>query len=92
MEGTTAGLALYGCGLIALLAFFAGLFRRSTPMGERTVPARCPIGVYYPARKALIALRNLTPTIHLLMLIGSIGAMLLGLWGEAAVLIFVLFA
>ena len=47
------------------------------------------IGVYYPARKALIALRNLTPTIHLLMLIGSVGAMALGLWGEAAVLIVV---
>ncbi len=47
------------------------------------------IGVYYPARKALIALRNMTPTIHLLMLIGSVGAMALGLWGEAAVLIVV---
>jgi len=31
----------------------------------------------------------MTPTIHLLMLIGSVGAMALGLWGEAAVLIFV---
>src|SRR5665648_288353 len=47
------------------------------------------LGVYYPARKALIALVNFTPTIHLLMLIGAGGAMILGMWSEAAILIFV---
>jgi Cd2+/Zn2+-exporting ATPase len=47
------------------------------------------VGVYYPARKAIIALMNLTATIHLLMLIGSVGALVLGMWAEAAILIFV---
>ena len=82
-------LALYGCS--------SSRSSRSPPTTSAT-PLLCVnllyllavlIGVYYPARKALIALRNLTPTIHLLMLIGSVGAMALGLWGEAAVLIVV---
>ncbi|MBI0583194.1 MAG: cation-translocating P-type ATPase [Methanomassiliicoccus sp.] len=47
------------------------------------------VGVYYPARKAIIALLNLVFTIHLLMLIGATGAVLLGMWYEAAILIFV---
>ncbi len=82
-------LALYGCGLIALLAFVAGYSGAPLLWVNGLYLLAVLVGVYYPARKALIALRNLTPTIHLLMLIGSIGAMLLGLWGEAAVLIFV---
>ena len=47
------------------------------------------IGVFYPARKALRALMNFTFTIHLLMLIGAGGAMILGMWSESAILIFV---
>ena len=47
------------------------------------------VGVFYPARKAIIALINLVATIHLLMLIGATGAVLLGMWYEAAILIFV---
>ena len=82
-------LALYGCGLIALVAFIAGYFGASLTLVNGLYLLAVLVGVFYPARKALIALRNLTPTIHLLMLIGSVGAMLLGLWGEAAVLIFV---
>lgn len=82
-------LALYGCGLIALTAFIAGYLGASLLVVNGLYLLAVIVGVYYPARKALIALRNLTPTIHLLMLIGSVGAMLLGLWGEAAVLIFV---
>ncbi|RPJ84970.1 MAG: heavy metal translocating P-type ATPase, partial [Acidobacteria bacterium] len=82
-------LALYGCGLIALVAFIAGYLGTPLLWVNGLYLIAVLVGVYYPARKALIALRNLTPTIHLLMLIGSVGAMLLGLWGEAAVLIFV---
>jgi Zn2+/Cd2+-exporting ATPase len=82
-------LALYGCGIIALIAYIAGYLGTSLTIVNGTYLLAVLVGVYYPARKALIALRNLTPTIHLLMLIGSVGAMLLGLWGEAAVLIFV---
>jgi len=82
-------LALYGCGLIALIAFVAGYFGTPLLWVNGLYFLAVLIGVYYPARKALIALRAMTPTIHLLMLIGSVGAMALGLWGEAAVLIFV---
>ena len=82
-------LALYGCGLIAFVAFISGYFGVPLLVANGLFLLSVLVGVYYPARKALIALVNLTPTIHLLMLIGSGGAMLLGLWGEAAVLIFV---
>jgi Cd2+/Zn2+-exporting ATPase len=82
-------LALYGCGLLALIAFASGKLGVSPLVANGLYLFSVLTGVYYPARKALIALVNLTPTIHLLMLIGSGGAMLLGLWGEAAVLIFV---
>src|SRR5450759_143478 len=82
-------LALYGCGLLALIAFVSGKLGASPLVANGLYLFSVLTGVYYPARKALIALVNLTPTIHLLMLIGSGGAMLLGLWGEAAVLIFV---
>ena len=82
-------LALYGCGLLALIAFASGKLGASPLVANGLYALAVLTGVFYPARKALIALLNLTPTIHLLMLIGSGGAMLLGLWGEAAVLIFV---
>src|SRR5674476_1047426 len=82
-------LALYGCGLLALIAFVSGKLGVSPLVANGLYVLSVLTGVFYPARKALIALVNFTPTIHLLMLIGSGGAMLLGLWGEAAVLIFV---
>ena len=82
-------LALYGCGIIALIAFISGYSGVPILVTNGLYLIAVLVGVYYPARKALIALRAMTPTIHLLMLIGSVGAMALGLWGEAAVLIFV---
>lgn len=82
-------LALYGSALTAVIAFTAGYLGTPVLYVNILYLIAVLIGVYYPARKALIALRNLTPTIHLLMLIGSVGAMALGLWGEAAVLIVV---
>ena len=82
-------LALYGCGLLALIAFISGKMGALPLVTNGLYVLSVLTGVYYPARKALIALVNLTPTIHLLMLIGSGGAMALGLWGESAVLIFV---
>ena len=82
-------LALYGCGIITLIAFITGYSGVPLLVTNGLYLLAVLVGVYYPARKALIALRAMTPTIHLLMLIGSVGAMALGLWGEAAVLIFV---
>ncbi len=82
-------LALVACGVTTLATFLLGLTivpQNYTFIGYIIAVL---VGVYYPAKKALIALRNLTATIHLLMLIGSIGALVLGMWAEAAILIFV---
>ena len=75
-------LALYGCGIIALIAFISGYSGVPILVTNGLYLLAVLVGVYYPARKALIALRAMTPTIHLLMLIGSVGAMALGLWGK----------
>jgi len=83
-------LALYGTGILILVAVaLRFLFGASPWIYNSVYVAAVVVGVYYPARKALIALLNLTPTIHLLMLIGSGGAMVLGMWQESALLIFV---
>lgn len=47
------------------------------------------VGGYYPAKMGITALRTLTPNIRTLMVVGGIGAMLLGLWGEAALLVLI---
>src|SRR5450759_4868137 len=82
-------LALYGCGIIILISFILVLIGAPVLFTNALFALAVLVGVFFPARKALIALINLTPTIHLLMLIGSVGAMLLGMWYEAALLIFV---
>jgi Cd2+/Zn2+-exporting ATPase len=82
-------LALVACGLTTLTTFLLGLTivpQNYTFIGYIIAVL---VGVYYPAKKAIIALMNLTATIHLLMLIGSVGALVLGMWAEAAILIFV---
>ncbi len=82
-------LALYGCGIIILIAFVLQYIGISDSITNLLFALAVLVGVYYPARKALIALVNFTPTIHLLMLIGAGGAILLGMWSESAILIFV---
>ncbi len=82
-------LALYGTGILILIAFALGFIGVQAIYVNVIYVLAVLVGVYYPARKALIALANLTPTIHLLMLIGSAGAMALGMWAESAILIFV---
>ncbi|MBI5407620.1 MAG: cation-translocating P-type ATPase, partial [Nitrospirae bacterium] len=46
-------------------------------------------GGYYPARMGLIALKTLTPNIRTLMVVGALGAVGLGLWEEAALLVLI---
>ena len=82
-------LALYGTGILILVAVALRLVGASPWVYNSVYVLAVFVGVYYPARKAIFALLNLTPTIHLLMLIGSGGAMILGMWQEAAILIFV---
>lgn len=47
------------------------------------------IGGYYPAKMAFNALKTLTLNIRTLMVTGAIGAVALGLWEEAATLVFI---
>lgn len=83
-------LALYGCGATTLLGFAAQfLFLAPALVYNGLFVLAVIIGVFFPARKALRALVNMTFTIHLLMLIGAGGAMILGMWSEASILIFV---
>jgi len=82
-------LALVACGVTTLATFLLGLTIVSQNYTFIGYIIAVLVGVYYPAKKALIALRNLTATIHLLMLIGAGGALALGMWAEAAILIFV---
>lgn len=82
-------LALYGCGAIIIVSYISQFLKAPALLTNALFIAAVAVGVYYPARKALFALLNLTPTIHLLMLIGSGGAMVLGMWSESAILIFV---
>ncbi len=82
-------LALFGCAILAFVGFIAMWAGLPSIAYDSIFGIAVLVGVYYPARKAVIALINMVFTIHLLMLIGSIGAILLGMWGEAAILIFV---
>jgi Cd2+/Zn2+-exporting ATPase len=82
-------LALYACGIIILFSFILMFLGVEALITNAFFGVAVLVGVFYPARKAIIALINLIPTIHLLMLIGATGAVLLGMWYEAAILIFV---
>src|SRR3989339_461406 len=47
------------------------------------------IGGYYPAKMAFNALKTLTLNIRTLMVTGAVGAVTLGLWEEASMLVFI---
>jgi Cd2+/Zn2+-exporting ATPase len=47
------------------------------------------LGAYYPGKMGLLALRTYTLNIRLLMVVGAVGAVLLGLWEEAALLVLI---
>ncbi|MFA5311881.1 MAG: cation-translocating P-type ATPase [Methanomassiliicoccales archaeon] len=82
-------LALYSSGTITLFSFVLMFLGVQEIITNALFGVAVLVGVYFPARKAIIALLNLVATIHLLMLIGATGAVLLGMWYEAAILIFV---
>ncbi len=47
------------------------------------------VGGYFPAKMGLAALKTLTPNIRTLMVVGATGAIALGLWEEAALLVLI---
>jgi len=81
-------LSLVGCGVFTMAAFLLerlGIDRAGTVFYAMAIL----LGGYYPARMGLAALRTLTLNIRTLMVSGAIGAILLGLWEEAAILVFI---
>ena len=81
-------LSLFTCGIFTAIAFVLekiGIILPSTILYAIAVA----VGGYYPARMGLAALRTLTLNIRTLMVSGAIGAIVLGLWEEAAILVFI---
>ena len=83
-------LALILCGFFILSGFFIELIF-GLPHGEARLlyGIAVIVGGYYPAKMGLIALKTLTPNIRTLMVVGALGALILGLWGEAALLVLI---
>src|SRR3990172_9510760 len=83
-------LTLSACGFSILIAFLSehvfGISHRNASFlyGIATI-----IGGYYPAKMGLAALKTLRPNIRTLMVAGAIGAIGLGLWEEAALLVLI---
>ncbi len=81
-------LSLITCGILTIVAFI--LERVEVAVTSMPLYALAVIvGGYYPARMGLAALRTLTLNIRTLMVTGATGAIILGLWEEAAVLVFI---
>ena len=82
-------LLLFICGILIAVAFLSERFGLSHQAVKPIFGLAILIGVYYPAKMGLLALKNLTLNIRLLMVIGATGAIFLGLWEEAALLVFI---
>ncbi|MDD5434092.1 MAG: cation-translocating P-type ATPase [Nitrospira sp.] len=83
-------ITLTACGLFILLSLIAEhIFGVSEDKAKFIYGTGILVGGYYPARMGITALRTLKPNIRTLMVAGAIGAIGLGLWEEAAVLIFI---
>ena len=82
-------IALSACGLFTLAAF---VLEKLGLKGIVTIilhSVAIIIGGYYPAKMAFNALKTLTLNIRTLMVTGAIGAVYLGLWEEASMLVFI---
>lgn len=75
-------------GFLIVIAFILE-FTGSPPISKVVFGLAILIGVYYPAKMGILALKTGSLNIRLLMTIGAAGAILLGLWEEASLLVFV---
>jgi Cd2+/Zn2+-exporting ATPase len=83
-------LTLSACGFIIFVTFMMEyLFGISHWTASFLYGAATLIGGYYPAKMGLTALKTLTPNIRTLMVAGAAGAIGLGLWEEAALLVLI---
>ncbi|MFN7170589.1 MAG: heavy metal translocating P-type ATPase [Candidatus Omnitrophota bacterium] len=88
-------LSLIACGILTSIAF---LLERPFISAHLGIPHKSInfvyglailTGIYYPAKMGFLALKTFTFNIRLLMTVGAIGAILLGFWEEAALLVFI---
>lgn len=80
---------LIACGAMIAVGFVLDLAGASKVAVDIFFGLAILIGAYYPAKMGILALRTLTLNIRLLMVIGAAGAVALGLWEEAALLVLV---
>ena len=77
------------CGALIVIAFLLERIGLSHESAKAVYGLAILAGVYYPAKMGFSALKTLTLNIRLLMVVGAAGAAALGLWEEAALLVFV---
>ncbi|MDP3024108.1 MAG: heavy metal translocating P-type ATPase [candidate division Zixibacteria bacterium] len=88
-------LFLFTCGALIIIAFLLERPFLSEHLGmphqsiNLVYGLAIIIGIYYPAKMGFLALKTLTLNIRLLMTVGAIGAIFLGFWEEAALLVFI---
>jgi|SRR3989338_1980578 len=83
-------LTLSASGFIILVAFILEhIFGISHKVATILYGTATLIGGYYPAKMGLAALKTLTPNIRTLMVAGATGAIGLGFWEEAVLLILI---
>lgn len=80
-------IALALSGLFVIIGFGLELFGTPHTAVEIFFGAAIVVGAYFPAKMGILALRTLTINIRLLMVVGAAGAVALGLWEEAALLV-----
>lgn len=80
---------LFACGLMTTVAFALKIAGASEIAVNSFFGLAILTGACYPARMGLLALRTLTLNIRLLMVIGAVGAIALGLYEEAALLVLI---
>ncbi len=76
-------------GVLIAIAFLLSALQVSDNIVKLIFGLAVAAGIYYPARMGFLALKTLTLNIRLLMVIGAVGAMVLDLWEEAALLVFI---
>ena len=77
------------CGVFTLFAFLLERFGIPHEFAKYVYAIAILIGGYYPVRMGILALKTLTLNIRLLMVCGAAGAVYLGFWDEAAMLVFI---
>ncbi|MFQ5585455.1 MAG: heavy metal translocating P-type ATPase [Thermodesulfobacteriota bacterium] len=78
------------CGILILISLvFEHLFGLAHSTALFLYGTAVLVGGYYPAKMGLLALKNLSPNIRTLMVAGAAGAISLGLWEEAALLVLI---